>query len=952
MKWVQHLSFGQGIMNMSSFLRRLIPLIAGALSICPARASLTQYRAAVTNEASLISYYTFDASSAADAKGLHDGTAAGTVSYATGVGGGADKALILKGTGHVNLGAVPEFDFASGIGSVEGWIRTDWTSNPGFNPAVFTAREGGQVSWSIHMNGSKNAAGLWNGSTYETLGIPAPSTNWHHIAVVFDIDSQTGTGVFSLFWDGNLVGTTQQNIGSSPDVPTEIGSSAEGGAERWIGGFDEVAFYSTALSADTVKAHYTAFLVGDPPTIQVQPVGGTFLANVPLNLSVTAKGAQLTYQWFKNDVALPGQTNATLAFTQLAAGDAGPYRVTVTNPGGHVESSIVQVALGTLPSRLQEYQTAVRAESSLISYYTFDQLGANDSKSSNNGTVHGSVQFGDGIAGAAGKALVLNGSGHINLGQVSAFDFPSGNGTVEAWIRPDWSSLGYNPAILTDRDGGSVNWSVHMNDAKNAAGVWNGATYDPQPTPGAGNAWHHLAVVFALDSGSGETSVTTYWDGQPAGSSTQGLGPSPESPTELGSSSTGGAELWVGALDEVAFYSDALSAAAIQAHYSKLIAGSAPVITSQPVGGAHFVGNPATLTVGAQGLDLTYQWFKNGTAITDANLATLNIPALAAGDTGTYRVRVSNSAGSQESVEVKLDVVVPNLSAYQTAVRAESSLISYYTFDSSDASDSKDGNQGAVAGTVNFGAGVGAGTDHAAVMDSSGHIDLGPVSAFNFTSGLGTVEAWIRSDWTTSPGYNPAIIANRDGGSVIWSVHMNSGKDGLGLWNGSTYQPLPLPNPGADWHHLAFVFDHDNSLNTALFTVYWDGTELGHTQQGLGPATDTPTELGSSVPADGAERWIGALDEVAFYSTALSASAIRGHYQALVGESQATSPSLNVVRSGQQITVSWVESGTPFVLQFSPSLSAPAWTTAPGVVNRSLTVNTSTGNGFYRLAQQ
>ena len=60
-----------------------------------------------------------------------------------------------------------------------------------------------------------------------------------------------------------------------------------------------MAFYGDALSAAAIKAHYTAFLVGDPPTISVQPQGGTFLPGIRLSLAVEAKGAELAYNGSK-----------------------------------------------------------------------------------------------------------------------------------------------------------------------------------------------------------------------------------------------------------------------------------------------------------------------------------------------------------------------------------------------------------------------------------------------------------------------------------------------------------------------------------------------------------------------------------------------------------------------------------------------------------------------------
>ena len=69
----------------------------------------------------------------------------------------------------------------------------------------------------------------------------------------------------------------------------------------------------------------------------------------------------------------------------------------------------------------------------------------------------------------------------------------------------------------------------------------------------------------------------------------------------------------------------------------------------------------ATFTVTASGLALTYQWQKDGTDISDSvdtysgtNTATLIILSATEDDSGKYRVRISNPAGSTLSNQANL----------------------------------------------------------------------------------------------------------------------------------------------------------------------------------------------------------------------------------------------------------------------------------------------------------
>lgn len=74
-------------------------------------------------------------------------------------------------------------------------------------------------------------------------------------------------------------------------------------------------------------------------------------------------------------------------------------------------------------------------------------------------------------------------------------------------------------------------------------------------------------------------------------------------------------------------------------------AGQAPQILNQPRSVATVVGSAVALTVTATGAaPLTYQWRKEGNAITGATTATLNLPGQLA-DAGSYTVVVGNSAG-------------------------------------------------------------------------------------------------------------------------------------------------------------------------------------------------------------------------------------------------------------------------------------------------------------------
>lgn len=83
-----------------------------------------------------------------------------------------------------------------------------------------------------------------------------------------------------------------------------------------------------------------------------------------------------------------------------------------------------------------------------------------------------------------------------------------------------------------------------------------------------------------------------------------------------------------------------------------------PTITAQPANRTVTAGQAATFSVTATGNPVpTYQWLKNGSNISGATSSTYTTPPTAAGDNGsTFRVVVSNSAGSVTSNSATLTV--------------------------------------------------------------------------------------------------------------------------------------------------------------------------------------------------------------------------------------------------------------------------------------------------------
>jgi cyanophycinase-like exopeptidase len=83
----------------------------------------------------------------------------------------------------------------------------------------------------------------------------------------------------------------------------------------------------------------------------------------------------------------------------------------------------------------------------------------------------------------------------------------------------------------------------------------------------------------------------------------------------------------------------------------------APAITTQPANQTVAAGQTATFSVIASGSGLSYQWRKNGTALSGATSSTYTTPATTSADNGaTFSVVVSNASGGATSNNATLTV--------------------------------------------------------------------------------------------------------------------------------------------------------------------------------------------------------------------------------------------------------------------------------------------------------
>jgi autotransporter-associated beta strand protein len=804
----------------------------------------------------------------------------------------------------VNAGAT-----LGGVGSIGGPLTVNGTLAPGAAIGSLTVSNAVALSGNTVMEIQKTGSALTN----DRLLVVGQLTQGGMLTVIATGDSLAVGDSFDLF-DATTMAGGFTNLA----LPALLGELS------W--GTQNLAVDGSIIVLRTVG----------PPGVVRQPVGSTNAVGSAQSLSVVVSGAMpFRYQWLKDGSTILNATNAALDFPSLSLADSGSYQVVVTNVSGAVTSSPAILAVATLPDKLVQYQNEVRNELFLFSSYPFDLRTASDAVGPNHGTLRGTAWFGSGMAGGVSQALLLDGGGHVSLGTPADFAFGTGKGGIEAWIRADWLvSPGYSPCLFANRDGTPTRWSIHMTPTKDQLLFWNGAVLSSVAIPVAGTNWHMLTLSFDA------TNWTVYWDGQTVRTSPEPFGTTMGLPTQIGSSANATtAEGWIGALDEVSFFSDVLSLDQVSTHYLAFTAGDPPWIQTQPQGGLFFIGSQFALSAFASGNALRYQWYKGGTALAGATNNAIQFPSLTSADSGDYQVLVTNAASRATSAVARLDVRVPDTLRYQQIVRSEPSLISFYPFDSGTAGDVVSTNQGTWGGTTAFAPGLGGVGDQALVVTGAGYVGLGRVSEFDFSDGTGTVEAWLRADWNpaTPPAYNPTIFAERNGTPTRWSIHMTADKARLAFWNGSVVSYVSIPASGTNWHLFTCVFD------TGSWRVYWDGQAVVTNAIPLGSGANLATQIGSSSSTSATEAWVGAFNEVAFYRDALNGSQAWNHYSAMID------PALHYSRSGSSLTVSWPADLAGFTLESAGQLPAASWIPVPGVVNNSVTVDASAGTRFYRL---
>jgi|GEM_PF-1549569 len=368
------------------------------------------------------------------------------------------------------------------------------------------------------------------------------------------------------------------------------------------------------------------FRVYNEPVILSQtPAGGTLslvAGQTPPTFSagVTGSTNDLVYQWFTNGVAVAGATNTSLPLPPVTVANSGTIlQLFVTNDFGVTSNASVTLNVSAGPTApTNSYAQAILALNP-SGYWPMHEIEppkpAQQDIETNYGSlgVLGNAYYGDwqnvAVPGVAPVILhqepgalandpdpsvqftgvnpAPSGGSYAVIPRTSPLTTIKAPFTLEAWVKPYNNSFGIILGV------GSITASSGINGGANEAGfdwLWAGTASTFSITMRNGNAvgstepkttanyhpgnWYHLVTTFD------GTNVAYYINGTQDGlqnSSAATMAPNTWMPLTIGGGRWTGTinNQFVGAIDELAVYTNILQVSDIQTHYTDGISGAA-----------------------------------------------------------------------------------------------------------------------------------------------------------------------------------------------------------------------------------------------------------------------------------------------------------------------------------------------------------------------------------------
>lgn len=859
---------------------------------------LEKFGGAITDD--LVVYLKFDGDTT-DASGAgNDASPVGAVDFSEGAVGQAASAN-FNGDNYITLGTPADLDF----GTDQDFTVSFWSkfSTHASDPAFISNKDwgsGGNAGWVIATSGGGRVQ--WNiggdRKDYDGPDGTMNDGNWHHVVVSFD----RGV-VATTYLDGVQVNVTEitgtRDFTTSPALATNIGEDGTGNYNSADGPrFEDGMFDEVAI--------WRRIVTGE----EVSIIYNSGLSGVGLD---EAAGA-IAGQWDFDNADLSPTVGGPIAY----ADGAGAATEAGTSFGSTSDFGIS--AIGGEDAAVMKFPAASGAMGFLAP--VGGPNGGEDAAKKNQYTLIYDILW---PADSSNK----------------------------------WRSFAQIDALDNSNDG---EFFVNPSNGIGISGNYTGTIL--------ADTWHR--VIFSVDQSEGANTISKYIDGQLVG--VQGAGGFDGrwgllSAVNLLSDDTP-SEVQIGYVNSIQIRNEAISAiealalggptaAGIPADQEIDISALPPVIETQPVGALLSPTGEIMLSVGAVGVNLSYQWFKDGTPIAGATDSTYTVASASAADAGLYRAEVTNGNGSVTSSEVMIDV-------FAGAITED--LVVYLPFDADLNDASGSGNNGTEVGSTPLVPGaIGNALSYSTTADGGrNYVTLGTPSDLDFGENV----SFSLSFWTKFTGVasDPALIANKDwnsGGNAGWIVA--TAGDGRLQWNmGPNREDFDsaggVLNDG-NWSHVAITFDRNGSALTYLNGEVIDIEDIS----GL---RDLNSGLPTNIGEDGTGTYNGEngspgisdgmMDELGIWRRVLTQQEVEAIYAqgaagvtlnnvevgAVIGGDDITITGVSL--SGTDLTVTWEGSAANYIVQTAPTVDGP-WTAVLVTSETTATLPATAPQEFVRI---
>lgn len=265
--------------------------------------------------------------------------------------------------------------------TIEGWIIPADVSQP--HPIMEWNDHAGNLGVFLQLSGGSTGSLVANlvdtqGGDHQirTDGQVVHAGQWQHVALTYD----KGSGQTALYLNG--VAVAQTNLGSftpQTSYALHLGWRPSGpfSGNHFDGGMDEISLYRRALTGAEILSIHNAGGAGKCPPLQApvitsQPQNQSVNTGNTAFFQVVAEGSSpLHYQWLRNNILLPGQTNNFLVLSNVQTTLAGTFSVRVTNVAGVTFSSNATLTVttpGVAPMILSQPQSVVAAPGNTVTF--------------------------------------------------------------------------------------------------------------------------------------------------------------------------------------------------------------------------------------------------------------------------------------------------------------------------------------------------------------------------------------------------------------------------------------------------------------------------------------------------------------------------------------------------------------------------------------------------------